>query len=105
MKIVAIGRNYAAHIAELQNEVPDEPIIFFKPDTAVLRNNEPFYYPDYTTDVHYEAELILRIGREGEEHRPEVRAQILRCHRLRNRFHGTRLAVESEGERPALGIG
>src|SRR5699024_5679112 len=65
MKIVAIGRNYAAHIAELKNEVPDEPVIFFKPDTAVLRNNEPFYYPDYTTDVHYEAELILRIGREG----------------------------------------
>lgn len=66
MKIVAIGRNYAAHIAELKNEVPDEPVIFFKPDTAVLRNNEPFYYPDYTSDVHYEAELILRIGREGK---------------------------------------
>ena len=66
MKIVAIGRNYAAHIAELKNEVPDEPVIFFKPDTAVLRNNEPFYYPDYTTDIHFEAELILRIGREGK---------------------------------------
>jgi len=66
MKILAIGRNYAEHIAELKNEVPDEPVIFFKPDTAVLRNNEPFYYPDYTTDVHYEAELILRISREGK---------------------------------------
>lgn len=66
MKILAIGRNYAEHIAELKNEVPDEPVIFFKPDTAVLRNNEPFYYPEYTNDVHYEAELILRISREGK---------------------------------------
>ena len=66
MKIVAIGRNYAEHIAELKNEVPDEPVIFFKPDTAILRNNEPFYYPDYTSDIHHEVELILRISREGK---------------------------------------
>ncbi|WP_162055567.1 fumarylacetoacetate hydrolase family protein [Pontibacter pamirensis] len=66
MKILAIGRNYAEHIAELKNEVPEEPVIFFKPDTAILRNNEPFYYPEYTNDVHYEAELILRISREGK---------------------------------------
>ena len=66
MKILAIGRNYADHIAELKNEVPDEPVIFFKPDTAILKNNEPFYYPEFTSDVHYEAELILRIGREGK---------------------------------------
>jgi 2-keto-4-pentenoate hydratase/2-oxohepta-3-ene-1,7-dioic acid hydratase in catechol pathway len=67
MKILAIGRNYAEHIAELKNEVPDEPVIFFKPDTAVLRNNEPFYYPEYTKDVHHEVELLLRISREGKE--------------------------------------
>lgn len=67
MKILAIGRNYAEHITELNNEVPEEPVIFFKPDTAVLRNNEPFYYPEYTKDVHYEAELILRISREGKD--------------------------------------
>ncbi len=66
MKILAIGRNYADHIAELKNEVPDEPVIFFKPDTAILRNNEPFYYPDYSNDIHHEAELILRISREGK---------------------------------------
>ena len=66
MKILAIGRNYAEHIAELKNEVPDEPVIFFKPDTAILKNNEPFYYPEYTSDVHYEVELLLRIGREGK---------------------------------------
>ncbi|MBB6611193.1 fumarylacetoacetate hydrolase family protein [Pontibacter sp. Tf4] len=66
MKILAIGRNYAEHIAELKNEVPDEPVIFFKPDTALLRNNEPFYYPDYSNDIHHEVELILRISREGK---------------------------------------
>lgn len=66
MKIVAIGRNYADHIAELKNELPDEPVIFFKPDTAILRNNEPFYYPEYSQDIHHEVELILRIGREGK---------------------------------------
>ncbi|WP_187261992.1 fumarylacetoacetate hydrolase family protein [Pontibacter beigongshangensis] len=66
MKILAIGRNYAAHIEELKNEVPDEPVIFFKPDTAVLRNNEPFYYPDYSQDIHHEIELVLRICREGK---------------------------------------
>ncbi|MBF9252635.1 fumarylacetoacetate hydrolase family protein [Pontibacter sp. 172403-2] len=67
MKILAIGRNYAEHIAELKNEVPDEPVIFLKPDTAILRHNEPFYYPDYTQDIHHEVELTLRISREGKD--------------------------------------
>ncbi|HEY4650518.1 MAG TPA: fumarylacetoacetate hydrolase family protein, partial [Pontibacter sp.] len=52
--------------AELKNEVPDEPVIFFKPDTAILRNNEPFYYPEYSNDIHHEVELILRVSREGK---------------------------------------
>jgi acylpyruvate hydrolase len=66
MRIFAIGRNYAEHIKELNNERPDEPVIFTKPDTAVLRNNSPFYYPDFSTDVHYEVELVLRICKEGK---------------------------------------
>ena len=66
MKILAIGRNYAEHIAELKNETPEEPVIFFKPDTAILKNNEPFYYPDYSQDIHHEIELILRISKEGK---------------------------------------
>jgi acylpyruvate hydrolase len=66
MRIFAIGRNYAEHIKELNNERPDEPVIFTKPDTAVLRNNAPFYYPDFSTDIHYEVELVLRIGKEGK---------------------------------------
>ena len=52
MKIIAIGRNYADHIAELNNERPDAPVIFMKPDTALLIDNEPFYYPAFSADVH-----------------------------------------------------
>lgn len=66
MKILAIGRNYTEHIAELNNERPEEPVIFTKPDTAVLKNNEPFYYPDFSKDVHHEVELVLRISKVGK---------------------------------------
>ena len=66
MRIFAIGRNYAEHIKELSNEKPDEPVIFTKPDTALLRNNAPFYYPTFSKDIHYEGELVLRICKEGK---------------------------------------
>ncbi|MCK6617865.1 MAG: fumarylacetoacetate hydrolase family protein [Cyclobacteriaceae bacterium] len=66
MRIFAIGRNYVEHIQELNNERPDEPVIFTKPDTALLRNNEPFYYPDFSNDIHHEVELVLRICKEGK---------------------------------------
>jgi 2-keto-4-pentenoate hydratase/2-oxohepta-3-ene-1,7-dioic acid hydratase in catechol pathway len=66
MKIICIGRNYAEHIAELNNETPDEPVIFTKPDTALLRNNEAFYYPEFSNDIHYEVEVVLKINREGK---------------------------------------
>jgi acylpyruvate hydrolase len=66
MRIFAIGRNYVEHIEELKNEKPSDPVIFTKPDTAILRNNSPFFYPDFSTDVHHEVELVLRICREGK---------------------------------------
>ena len=66
MRIFAIGRNYAEHIKELNNERPDEPVLFTKPDTAVLRNNSPFFYPDFSKDIHHEVELVLRISKEGK---------------------------------------
>lgn len=66
MRIFAIGRNYAEHISELNNERPDEPVIFTKPDTALLRNNAPFYYPDFSKDIHHEVELVLRVCKEGK---------------------------------------
>ncbi len=66
MKIICIGRNYTAHIEELSNEKPSEPVIFTKPDTAVLKGNAPFYLPSYTNDVHHEVEVLLKISREGK---------------------------------------
>ena len=66
MRIFAIGRNYVEHIQELNNERPDEPVIFTKPDTALIRSNGPFYYPSFSADVHHEVELVLRICKEGK---------------------------------------
>ncbi len=66
MKIIAIGRNYAEHIAELDNERPDEPVVFLKPDTALLKNNAPFYHPEFSSNIHHEVELVLKINKEGK---------------------------------------
>ncbi len=66
MKIIAIGRNYAAHIEELNNERPSEPVVFMKPDTAILRNNAPLYHPDFSKDIHFEVEVLIKIDREGK---------------------------------------
>jgi acylpyruvate hydrolase len=66
MKIVCIGRNYVAHAQEMKNEIPEEPVFFMKPDSALLRNNDPFYIPDWTNEVHHEIELIIKINRLGK---------------------------------------
>ena len=66
MKIICIGRNYAEHIRELNNEIPDEPVIFIKPDSALLRNNAPFFIPEFSNDVHYEVELVIKINKLGK---------------------------------------
>ena len=66
MKIIAIGRNYVAHIEELKNETPSDPVVFCKPDTAVLKDNAPFYHPDFSEDIHHEVEILLKISKEGK---------------------------------------
>jgi 2-keto-4-pentenoate hydratase/2-oxohepta-3-ene-1,7-dioic acid hydratase in catechol pathway len=66
MKIICIGRNYAEHAKELGNEIPDEPIIFMKPKSALLQSHTPFYYPEFTNELHYECELVLRICKNGK---------------------------------------
>jgi acylpyruvate hydrolase len=66
MKIIAIGRNYAEHAKELNNPVPTAPVIFMKPDTALLKENKPFYLPDFSQDVHHELEIVLKISKEGK---------------------------------------
>jgi len=66
MKLICIGRNYAAHIDELQNERPTEPVVFIKPDSAVLPKEQDFYIPDFSNDVHYEVELLVKIKKVGK---------------------------------------
>lgn len=66
MKIICIGRNYVEHAKELNNDIPEEPVFFMKPDSALLRNNEPFYIPNWTKEVHHEIELVIKINRLGK---------------------------------------
>jgi 2-keto-4-pentenoate hydratase/2-oxohepta-3-ene-1,7-dioic acid hydratase in catechol pathway len=66
MKIICVGRNYKKHAQELGNEVPDEPVIFMKADSSLMRQRDAFYIPDFTNDVHYEAEIVVKINRLGK---------------------------------------
>jgi len=66
MKIICIGRNYAKHIAELQNERPTEPVIFIKPDSSILLKNNPFIIPPFSQDIHYEVEVVIKIKKIGK---------------------------------------
>ncbi|WP_343610095.1 fumarylacetoacetate hydrolase family protein [Chryseobacterium oranimense] len=71
MKIICIGRNYSEHAKELGNEIPEKPVIFMKPDTAVLKGND-FYIPEFSNDIHYELEVVLKISKGGKYIRKEV---------------------------------
>jgi acylpyruvate hydrolase len=71
MKIICIGRNYKEHVKELNNKLPDNPLFFLKPDTALLRNNNPFFIPDFSNEIHYEVELIIKINRLGKTIQPK----------------------------------
>ncbi|MFQ3576966.1 MAG: fumarylacetoacetate hydrolase family protein, partial [Cytophagales bacterium] len=67
MKIFGIGLNYVDHVYEFgRKELPTEPVVFSKPETALLKNNSPFYYPSFSNNIHFEVELVLRIGKEGK---------------------------------------
>jgi 2-keto-4-pentenoate hydratase/2-oxohepta-3-ene-1,7-dioic acid hydratase in catechol pathway len=66
MKIFCVGRNYADHAKELGNAVPEEPVIFMKPKTALMQSTAPFYYPEFSNELHYEAEIVLRICKNGK---------------------------------------
>lgn len=71
MKIICIGRNYREHAKEMQADVPVNPVFFIKPDSCLLRNNQPFFYPEFTKDLHYEVEVVLRINRLGRSIKPK----------------------------------
>ena len=71
MKIIAIGQNYTEHNKELNSKHPTEPVVFMKPDSAMLKSNKPFYLPDFSEDLHYETELIIKINRLGKNIAPQ----------------------------------
>jgi len=71
MKIICIGRNYVEHAKELDNPVPKKPVVFMKPSSALLVNDKPLYYPDFTKKLHYEGEIVLKICRTGRHVQPE----------------------------------
>lgn len=71
MKIICIARNYSEHAKELNNEIPENPVFFLKPDTAILLKNRDFYIPEFSSDVHYEAEIVLKINKVGKYIQPE----------------------------------
>lgn len=66
MKLICIGRNYTKHIEELENEKPTDPVVFLKPDTAILLKKQPFFIPDFSNDVHHEVEVLVKINRVGK---------------------------------------
>jgi len=66
MKIVCIGRNYADHAKELNNPVPEQPVIFCKPDSSIIQKGKPFFYPNFSKNIHYEVEIVIRINRLGK---------------------------------------
>lgn len=66
MKIICVGRNYIAHAQELKNDVPEKPVLFMKPQTALLQQGKAFYYPEFTHDLHYECELVVKICKNGK---------------------------------------
>jgi len=71
MKIFCVGRNYVEHARELNNPVPEEPILFIKPSTALLREGKAFYFPDFTREIHHELELVVKITKNGRHVAPE----------------------------------
>jgi len=77
MKIIAVGRNYAEHAKELNNAVPDEPILFMKPETSIVRNNNHFFYPDFSSEIHYETEIVLKICKVGKNIAPEFASRYI----------------------------
>ncbi len=77
MKIFCVGRNYAAHAQELNNDLPDNPLIFMKPSTAILHKDRDFYIPDFSNNIHYEAELVLKIAKNGKSIEPKFASKYI----------------------------
>jgi 2-keto-4-pentenoate hydratase/2-oxohepta-3-ene-1,7-dioic acid hydratase in catechol pathway len=82
MKIFCIGRNYVKHIEELKNERPDQPLVFMKPATALLREGKPFYLPDFSKEIHFECELVVKVGKHGKAISPDFAHKYIESYSL-----------------------
>lgn len=83
MKIFCVGLNYRDHIVEMKHfAFPDSPVVFMKPPTALLKNGQPFYYPEFSKDVHYEGEVVLRIGKNGKKISPKFAQKYIESYTL-----------------------
>lgn len=71
MKIFCVGLNYAEHVKEFGGQIPSKPVVFSKPETAILKNNEPFYFPDFSNEIDYETEVVIKISKEGKYIEPQ----------------------------------
>lgn len=71
MKIICVGRNYSEHAKELNNQIPEEPVLFLKPETALIPKKQPFFYPSFSENIHFEAEIVVRIDRLGKNIAPQ----------------------------------
>jgi len=104
MKIICTGRNYRDHIAEFDGgPLPAEPLFFLKPDTALLRNNDPFYIPDFSQEVHYECELVVRIDRLARHIAPRFAHRLYAEVGTGHRLHGARPPTRGDRQRMAVG--
>ena len=103
MKIFCVGRNYVAHAIELNNEVPDEPVIFMKPKSALLQAHTPFYYPEFTNELHYECELVLRVSKNGKYIQDRFASKYYDAITVGIDFTARDIQNESERKRTSLG--
>ena len=103
MKIFCVGRNYAAHAKELGNEIPDEPVIFMKPKSALLQPHTPFYYPEFTNELHYECELVIRVSKNGKYIQEKFASKYYDAVTAGIDFTARDIQNESKRKRTALG--
>ena len=93
MKIICIGRNYTEHIEELSNERPEEPVVFIKPDSAVLPKEQDFYIPEFSNEIHYEVEVLVKIKKVGKHIETKFASNYYDEIGLGDRFYRKRFAI------------
>jgi len=103
MKIICIGRNYTKHIEELNNERPDEPVVFMKPDSAILLKQHPFVIQEFSEDIQHELEVIMKINKVGKYIEPKFAHKYYDQNSVRNKFYSERIAEKNKRKMTSVG--